>query len=440
MLYLAMPLPASLSGNRCRRGILTLGVLTLLCMLGSGCASFSNPVGQGIPVRRLPEEYFAKPKIDSRTIDLKYLCQDPPVVHEVDAEDVLGIFIDGITGEKNVPPPVSLPSTNVPVPSFGYPYVITPEGTLPLPRLKPLDVKGKTISQVRDAIIDAYLKNKELLPGKDPGTASVQVLVSLMRPRHIRVEVFRQEVGSAIAIGGLVGQSRKGTAATVELRAYENDVGHALSQTGGLPGLDAINEVFIQRGKPPDPNDPKDKGTLQTVRIPIRLRPGESIAFKPEDIILKKGDIVFVETRDTEVYYVGGITSPRQIPLPRDYDVRVSEALGIAGGPLVNGGQSLNNLSGQVIGTGLGSPSPSQVTVLRRTRDNGQIPITVDLNLALKDRRENIIIQSGDMIIFQETLGESLTRYLSTSVFHYTYNLTRLVTPNTLFTGTAQGP
>ncbi len=41
--------------------------------------------------------------------------------------------------------------------------------------------------------------------------------------------------------------SKRGSAHVVDLPAYENDVLHALSISGGLPGYDAFNEVWVLR-------------------------------------------------------------------------------------------------------------------------------------------------------------------------------------------------
>jgi protein involved in polysaccharide export with SLBB domain len=330
---------------------------------------------------------------------------------------------------KGQPPPVHLPDDRNPLPSMGFPFVVSDEGTLPLPSLpEPLLVKGKTITEVREAIIDEYLKNKLLEPAKDKqgnaikGTVAAQVLVSLLRPRHVRVQVVRQDSGlTGVAFGSI----KRGSGATLELRAYENDVLHALTATGGTPGLDAINRVTVQRfGSEP-------------INLPLRVHDGDPVPFKEEDVILKTNDIVFIKARDTEVYYTGGLVQPREFLLPRDYDMTVVTAIALAGGPLVNGGIQQNNLSGNIIASGLGSPSPSAVTVLRKTKDGGQINIRVDLNKALNDPRENIIIQTGDRIILQETVGESMTRYFSsiyhvslTNIFSAQKNLTGVNTVN----------
>jgi CBS-domain-containing membrane protein len=53
------------------------------------------------------------------------------------------------------------------------------------------------------------------------------------------------------------------------------------------------------------------------------------------------------------------------------------------------------------------------LTVIRRTANGGQVNIRVDLNRALRDRRERINVQAGDMLILQETPGEAIARYFT---------------------------
>ena len=154
-------------------------------------------------------------------------------------------------------------------------------------------------------------------------------------------------------------------------------------------------------------------GDIQAVRIPLRLLPGSPPPLKPEDVILRDGDIVLIEARDTEFYYTTGLLPGLQIPIPRDYDLDVIEAITQVGGTLVAGGINGNNLSGGLVGGGVGAPSPSLLTILRRLPDGRQVPIRVDLNDAMRDPRENILVQSGDILVLQETPGEALARYIS---------------------------
>lgn len=433
-----MPLRRIMQDRVLRRAFCGLAAMVCASLL-AGCASFSNPVGQGIPAHRLPPEYLAPPKEDLRDVPLTALRQNAPEFHLVEKGDVLGVYIEGLVGEVGQVPPVQLPSQNNQLPSMGFPIVVNDDGELPLPQIPPLKVKGMTITEVRKTIVKTLIDRKIIAEGKEPGTPAKQVLVSLLRPRHYRVQVVRQDsaLTAGNVLGNPLGNNKRGTGQVVELPAYENDVLNALTRTGGLPGLDAINEVIVQRGDPFRPGD--EKNPSQVLHLPMRIRVGESIPFRPDDVILKTGDIIFIKARDTEVFYVGGIMSPHQFVLPRDYDLTVVDAVALAGGPLVSGGIQQNNLEGNVLPPGIGSPSPSAVTVLRRTKDNGQISIRVDLNKALNDRRENLIVQSNDVLILQETLGESMTRYL-TSIYHYNFLNTIVNSPHLFGTQSAIGP
>jgi protein involved in polysaccharide export with SLBB domain len=429
----------------------TAVLLTLLCALCGGCAAVSNPVYEGIPVNRLPPDYLASPKDETHTIPLTLLRREPMAVYTLGAGDVLGIYVEGLIGDKSQPVPVRLPETPNAQPATGFPIVVSEDGTLSLPQIKaPLQVKHKTVQEVRQMVINAYTKEKAVFqPGEE------RILVSLIKPRQIQVLVVRQDSNTVQFAPNLVGTNRRGTGQVVDLPANENDVLNALTRSGGLPGFDAMNEVVIQRGynnipgqgpgllppgcPVPAPPGPGTEFGGQVVRIPLRLREGEPPPFSARDITLQQGDIVFIEARDTEVFYTGGVLQSRQYLLPRDFDLTVVEAIALAGGPLLNGLLTQNNLSGAITTSGLGSPSPSHVSVLRRTKNRGQIVIEVDLNRALRDRRENILIQAGDVIIVQETVGEALTRYI-TSVWRFNLFSNFVNRRDFLFTSNANLP
>jgi hypothetical protein len=65
------------------------------------------------------------------------------------------------------------------------------------------------------------------------------------------------------------------------------------------------------------------------------------------------------------------------------------------------------------VNSGIGNPNPSLVTVVRRLPCQQEILIRVNLNLAFRDPRENILIQPGDIIVLQEKPGEALARYIT---------------------------
>lgn len=220
-----------------------LGLLVL-----PGCAAF-YPIA-GIPARYLPDEFRAPSKTGRRTIDLSLLRQTPPKTHLVNTGDVLAIYIEGVLGRREEQPPVNISLTDQTPPAFGFPIPVRDDGTISLPMVGALPVRDLTVAEVENRIRWAYTKNREILqPGQD------RIIVSLQRSRAHRVLVIRQEGGENGGGGaptGMpgalnIGMLKRGTGKLVTLPAYRNDVLHALAETGGLPGLDAENAIYIIR-------------------------------------------------------------------------------------------------------------------------------------------------------------------------------------------------
>jgi hypothetical protein len=418
-----------------------LGCVLLLGSALGGCAAVSNPVGDAIPVRRLPPEVFGPSKDDEKRVPLTLLRQKPPEVYKLGPGDTLGVFIEGVLGEAKVPPPVKFPEQGNLPPAIGYPLPVREDGTVPLPFIKAVKVSGLSLVEAQAAIVKAYSVTKQVIKENE-----VRVIVTLIRPRQYRVLVLREDAGGTTtgATGGFGGfntagtfftETRRASGFALDLPAYENDVLTALTRSGGLPGVDAENEVIIERGgmgqgadgKPAAPGSPESatdadaalrrlqKGGGQTLRIPLRVKPDQKINVRPEDVILGTGDIIYVPFRRGEIFYTGGLLPARIFPLPRDRDLNVLQAMALVGAPLINGNFNASNLSGSLVQSGIGFPSPSLLVVLRTTASGGQIPIRVDLNRALRDPRERILIQPGDFLVLQETLDESITRYIDTN-------------------------
>src|SRR5207244_9786311 len=116
---------------------------------------------------------------------------------------------------------------------------------------------------------------------------------------------------------------------------------------------------------------PAASGTGPVVRIPLRQPLGAPLHVAPEDVILQTGDVVFLEARDEEVFYTGGLLPPGVFVLPRDHDVDVIEAVSRVRGPLFNGGFGGSSLAGNLIAPGIGGPSPSLLRLPRRTPRGG---------------------------------------------------------------------
>jgi hypothetical protein len=441
----------------------------------SGCAAITNPVANGIPVRRLPPELLGESREGFETIPLALLRQAPPTAYKLAAGDVVGVWIEGILGEKGQAPPLHIPESGAQTPAVGYPIPVRDDGTLSLPFIPPVRVQGLTLSEAQEAIRKAYTVDRQILKA-----GQERILLSLQRPRQYHILVIRQDTGggetaaaptgsttglrtgvrtAGFVIGGGGGSAgtRRGTGFAIDLPAYENDVLHALALTGGFPGTDAVDEVVIERGSfggaqgrddlmnalrscPPGMDPLAASGTgPRRIAIPLRTRGGEPPMIRPEDVILRSGDIVYIKAREADVFYTGGLLPSGEYVLPRDTDLDVVEAITRIGGAINSSGISTLNITGTLITTGPGFFSPSLVSVIRKTPGGQQVVIRVDLNKALRDRTERLLIQPRDVVLLQERPDEAFARYL-TETFDFSYLYTFVKTSRALGSLSAISP
>ena len=179
-------------GRPGRRLALTLALI--LCGPLSGCAALTNPAVDGVTVRRLPPELQGESRAGFQTIPLSLLGQKPPEVYRLAPGDVLGIWIEGVLGERHQPIPAQGAERAGATPATGYPIPVRDDGTISLPLTRPIKVQGMSLTEAEEAIRKAYTVDKEILkPGEE------RIVVTLQHPRQYHVLVIRED-------GGLSGQ------------------------------------------------------------------------------------------------------------------------------------------------------------------------------------------------------------------------------------------
>ena len=437
----------------------SLLTLALFNLWMTGCTQIVAPI-DAIPADRVPAELLVQPTNNTRSLDFARLRRPPEKQYLLDKGDVLGIFIDGVLGGLNEAPPIRLPDglTDLP-PAIGYPVPVRDNGTLPLPLVQPIFVKGMTVEEAEAAIRSAYakagiLKVKKTAEEKGEGEPAddadtrpaditeVRTIVTLMKERTYRVLVVRQDnfmnaAANETTQNGLSVQrtASAGLGTVLQLEEGKNDVLQALSLTGGLPGFRAKNEVKIYRGGTSRDYAEKDRRILEhyqnyhvnrdpcfvppelpdlddAVRIPLRLAPDEVPDFQPEDVILGDGDIVVVASREKEVFYTAGLLGGGEYPLPRDYDLDVLTAMSIAKQGF--GAVEQQNGGGGGIGNAaqfIGQIPPGQLIVLRELPGNRQIAIEVDLVKAINEPRSRILVAPGDKLILRHKPVEEILNF-----------------------------
>ena len=368
---------------------------------------------------------------DTKTqINFLTLRQSPPPQYILGRGDTLGIYIQGITGDKDVPPPVHFPEDAGQQPALGYPVPIRDDGYISLPLIKPIRIAGMTLADAEKEIVDAYSEEEILLEGSE------KIIVTLMKRRTYNVLVIREDLATAGRSSNpirdnetFIDDSLQTESFSIELPAYENDVLHALSETGGMPGERALNEITVLRGglnnfantnaivqEVGAPTANANGATLDEanmIRIPIEAERGEFPTINEDDITLQDGDIVYIKGRERDVFYTGGLLDGGRYPLPRDYNIDVLEAMSLAGG---SGSPAAGAGNGGFGGIGSILP-PTQVTILRKCGCE-QTAIDIDLRYAQSDPSERVIIQPGDLIILEYRKPELITNSIL-SVFQF---------------------
>jgi hypothetical protein len=148
----------------------------------------------------------------------------------------------------------------------------------------------------------------------------------------------------------------------------------------------------------------------------MRLPPGVIPSFRPEDILLEEGDVVYIESREAEVFYTGGLLPGGEWLIPRDYDLDVLGAMGVAG---MGVSSKANGSAGAIGVASLGLVPPGELFILRKTPCNGQITIQVDLAKAAQDPRERPLIMPGDTLILRHKPCEEILNFGIGTFFTY---------------------
>lgn len=428
-----------------QRGTIRTIMLGVGMLMLTGCSTITSPIS-GIPANRLPPQFLAEPKNNLVPIDVSRLSQRPPERYLLDEGDVLSIAVEGILPPTPPDQPPQLPPVNFPEPgstlppTTGYPVPVAGDGTISLPLVRPIQVRGKTVDEAREMIRREYLDAGIL---REEGRRVLTPQVDLMKERTYDIIVVRQDIGSArsqqadaFSRGSYVrGADESASGSLIQLPAYQNDVLHALMASGGTPGLNAKNEIKILRASEADqekrdqfirefyaqqqacleanpcycpPPIPDDESIL---RIPLRLPPGVIPSFTPEDIMLEDGDIVYIESRESEVFYTGGLLQGGEWPIPRDYDLDVLGAMAIAGGGIASPvGQGGGGFGGGLT-RGIGGVPPGILYIVRPLPCNGQVTIEVDLTRAIQDPRNRPLVQPGDTLILRYKPEEELLNF-----------------------------
>lgn len=339
-----------------------LPTLVLLGCQGTGGSKFTH--------RNMPAELLAVRRDNAQTLDLSRLAQVSKNTDVIDRGDVVEVSISAGLDEKD---------------TIRLPVRVNDNGVANLPEIGPVSLGGLEM-EAAEAVIVAACIERQLY-------RSPNVTVTMKRQRMNRVMVVgavknpdvyelprgRSDLLAAIvAAGGL----EKSAGTKVEIRNPQSAIPSTPDRIAlsPLPGVDPVGHS-LETASGSVTGDSAGGGSFETMRIDLvsATKSGEN-KFPVFD-----GGVVMVEKRDPEPLHVMGLVrKPDRYEFPIAEDVRVTDAVALAGGV---------------------SPSVAdKVYVIRRKPNASETAvIQVSLREAKRNSQANLRLAPGDVVSVEQT-------------------------------------
>ncbi len=237
-------------------------------------------------------------------------------------------------------------------------------GYVDLPMVGDVQVGGKELEEVEDAITAAYV------PGFFKNAEDVSVFVGLKQAAPTNVLVH-----GAVTKPGLT-----------KLRRTERNLLYAIHSAGGLSDISAA-QVTLTRLRCPD--------DVVTLNIATRDGLAQALAMDP----LEDGDIINVETAKVNAIHVGGLVlAPQTQIYPPGTTINSLQAIAAAGGLRTD-------------------VSPKMATLIRRLPDGEDVHVKIDLNRLARGEDPNLMLVAGDILWVPETLETRVQDWINKNIF-----------------------
>ncbi len=235
------------------------------------------------------------------------------------------------------------------------------DGTITIPLVGQVAVTGITVDQAERTVLAAAVERQIY---RNP-----QVSVRLESRRMNEISVL--------------GEVKK--PGVVSLPEIGSDVVAAIASAGGLSkDADTIVEIRHPRQSPIQqasfqPGNPSQEDRVVTVDL------SQTTKINPADLQLQDGSVVIVQKQvKHSVYVMGKVKKAGEYELPVDRDLRVLDAIALAGGRNVE--------------------LANKVHVVRSSADKGQ-PVIIKISMyeAKRNQDANVLLAPGDVVTVEET-------------------------------------
>ena len=349
----------------------TVAGLLLLLSLVAGCQTTG---GDKFTFRNMPPALLAIRRENAQTLDLTRLARASANSDVIDRGDVIEVVIAAGLDEKD---------------TVRLPVRVNDDGIATLPEIGGIPLAGLETEAAEAAIVLAcvdrqlYRSPTVTVTMKRQRTNRVTVMGAVKEPKVYELPRGSSDLLAAIvAAGGL----EKDAGTIVEIRNPDRSTGSRPDPiaAGGLPG---VNTVGLTNGSTDAAAadaltiGSTTSGQLQTIHIDLVTATKTGTG----GYLLSDGAIVRIEKRDPEPLHVMGLVrKPDRYTFPIAEDVRVTDAIALAGGT----SQSVCD----------------KIYVIRRKANGSDTAvIQVSLRQAKRDSKANLRLSPGDVVSVEQT-------------------------------------
>ncbi|MEM9351994.1 MAG: SLBB domain-containing protein [Planctomycetota bacterium] len=326
------------------------------CVAAGGCRT------GGYQAAKLPDAMRAPSIASKPKIDLASLGTAGDAASRLYRGDLLELTIlSGEDGEKKEPTLARVAENG----TVDVPVV----GAVPVEGLEPTDAGAR----IAAASVERgfYLRPHVAVEIKTKAVNKITVLGAVQEPGVHEIPRNACDLVSAIAAAGGLAED-----ASTEVEVLSHQTTSGTGNPYGIPNPTAV----VTASATSAPAGPR------IARLDLAKATRQSISEQH----LADRDVVMVRPTEERLIHVTGVVeTPDQFELPDGQDVRLLDAVALAGGP--------------------SSPVADKVIILRNRKDGGApVVINASLGRAKKNNRENLRLAAGDMVSVEQTPATTL--------------------------------
>jgi polysaccharide export outer membrane protein len=343
--------------NCARIGLYCRFVVLVVIGLAPGCKTTHYKAAE------LPVELRAAPAPASTGVNLERMAGAGVGTSQIGPGDLVQITIVSGSGEERIAP---------------IPARVAQDGTVMVPLIGAVPVGGVEPVLAEQRIAAAavergiYRQPYVTLTVTDPAVNRITVLGAVAKPGVVELPRGSCDLASAIAAAG--GLAKDASTRIEILRRGERSF---LADDANSPSADAADGIALASY-----NEPSGAAVAPDVSQIDLAQAGPAMS---QNRRLDDRDVVMVMPQEKQVIHVTGlVTKPNQFELPRDKDIRVLDALAMAGGT--------------------SSPVADKVFVIRQVPNGGQPAVVkVSISKAKRQGEENMLLTAGDLVSVEST-------------------------------------